>query len=171
MSGKAQSWRKSVLTLQLYLMLVKLTVKFILTNMVLKEAGKVILPIFIIQVHYTCIYFHVKMISHYASVNFFLTHTVHTLICGILLCSLLFFCVPHKNSVVLCTKPVLSRLFRKPFNRRQKPFNRTGNQFFFFAVRNFNCHTSEKIAANYRLLKKKINNFVRKKDHKALVVF
>ena len=25
---------------------------------------------------YTCIYFHVKIISHYASVKFFLTHTV-----------------------------------------------------------------------------------------------
>ena len=44
-------WRKSLLTLQLYLMLVKSTVKFILTNMILKEAGKVILPIFVIQVH------------------------------------------------------------------------------------------------------------------------
>ena len=49
MSGKALIWRKSVLTLQLYLMLVKSTVKFILTNMVLKEA-EVILPIFVIQV-------------------------------------------------------------------------------------------------------------------------
>ena len=50
-SGKAQSWRKSVLTLRLYLMLVKSTMKFLLTNMVLKEAGKIILTIFVIQVH------------------------------------------------------------------------------------------------------------------------
>ena len=49
-SGKAQSWRKSVLTLQLYLMLVKSTMKFLLTNMVLKEAGEVFLPIFVIHV-------------------------------------------------------------------------------------------------------------------------
>ena len=46
-----------------------------LDKIVLKEAGKVILPIFVIQVR--IIYFHVEMISHYASVNFFLTHTVY----------------------------------------------------------------------------------------------
>ena len=47
-------------------------VKFLLTNVVLKEAGKVILPC-----HSSpYIYFHVKMMSHYARVNFFLTHTV-----------------------------------------------------------------------------------------------
>ena len=42
---------KSVLTLRLYLMLVQSTVKFLLTNMVLKEAGKIILTIFVILVH------------------------------------------------------------------------------------------------------------------------
>ena len=58
------------------LMPVKSTVKFLLTNMVLKEAGKVILPISVIQIRvFTS---HVKMISHYASVIFFLTHTVVT---------------------------------------------------------------------------------------------
>ena len=50
MSGKAQSWRKSVLTLQFYLMPVKSTVKFLLTNMVSQEAGKVLLPISVIQI-------------------------------------------------------------------------------------------------------------------------
>ena len=49
MSGKAQSWRKSVLTLKLYLIIVKSIVKFLMTNTVLKEAGKVVLPIFVNQ--------------------------------------------------------------------------------------------------------------------------
>ena len=49
-SEKAQSWRKSVFTLQLYFMPVKSTAKFVLTNMVLKEVGTVILPIFVIQI-------------------------------------------------------------------------------------------------------------------------
>ena len=40
-----------------------------LDKIVSKEAGKVILPIFVIQVR--IIYFHVETISHYASVNFF----------------------------------------------------------------------------------------------------
>ena len=74
MSGKARSWRKSVLTLNHYLMIMKSIVKFLWTNTALKEAGKVVLPIFVNQIR---IYdFHVKMISSYASVNYFLTHTV-----------------------------------------------------------------------------------------------
>ena len=66
------------------------------------------------------------------------------------------------------TKPVVSRLFWKPFNRRQKLFNRTVNRYF--AVRNFGGHMSEKIAANFRLLQQQ-KSFCEEKDRKALVFF
>ena len=65
-------------------------------------------------------------------------------------------------------KPVVSQLFGKPFNRRQKLFNRTGNQFFF-AVGNSGSRTSIKNRGKLPFAPK--IHFVKKKTRKALLFF
>ena len=67
MSGKAQSWRKSVLTLQLY----EINCEISLDKYDIKRSRKS----YSNNICHSSPY--VKMISHYASVNFFLTHTVY----------------------------------------------------------------------------------------------
>ena len=74
MSGNAHSW---LLILQLYFMLVKSTInhEISLDKYGIKRSRKSYSTNICHSSPY--IYFHLKIISRYASVNFFLTHTVY----------------------------------------------------------------------------------------------